>query len=301
VSIIKVNIENYKYSPWHISKSMDQLYDWEAYFNQRMIMLNHLKDRVMNAQGYMKQLEKVKLIEYEQKIETENIKWDSIIPVICDFFEIDIDDVRTFISPYSSIFKISVEELKIKLQKLIDWIKDPSLLKELISTSELSYKSTTTGIWKFNKNIDIYSQFDKLKKYLQVEYIDLIELAKIDFVYFYSIFDETQWLQKRVSHLASIIDLSTEEFIIGLLHRHPYLIHIKPKKLEFNLEWMSKYFNCKKSELISLMHKHPPIMYWYVSDLGNIFRKCGYSFSTHYDNINTLKEVVKIFFEKGYY
>jgi hypothetical protein len=286
-------VSNYKYSPWHITKSIYQSYDWEAYFQMRMDKLNRIKERVENSYGYLRQMEKERLIAFKQEIEEENARWDSALPVICEFFDSDIDDVRTFISARSSIFTIPVEEIKPKLQKLLNWINNPMLMKQIISTSEL-----VGGIWSFNKDQDLNIQFDEIKSFLRIDSAEFFELSKVDFTYFRSVFSDNQYLKKRISKLAVTINLSVDEFI-NILHTHPYLIHVKPNKVKFNLEWMEKCFNCERIDLVRLMHEYPPIMYWYVSSLGNIFRSCGYSFSIQNKNINTLRKVAVTFFGNG--
>jgi hypothetical protein len=281
---------------------MNQSFDWEAYFSSRIIKLNELKRRVNYHSGYLSQLEKTKLIQYEQEMKEENIKWDLVLADICKIFDTDIEDVRTFISPNSSIFKITKEELVLKHKKLIDWVKDLHTLKNLIASSELGSCRTgiENGIWRFNKDIDLISRFDEVKKYLRISSYDFFELAKIDATYFMSIFNENQYLERKISVLASTIDLKIDEFI-EILHNHPYLIHLYPKKINFNLEWMCACFKCKRIELVRLMHQYPPIMFWTVSSLGDIFKLIGYSFSSQNQNFNTFKKVVFEFFDKGFY
>lgn len=189
---MKVNISNYKYYPWHSNKSINQSYNWDAYFNERVIKQNKLKERI--KAGFATNIYKQELSTLENEIKSENARWDSVLPIICEFFNTDIEDVRTFISAQSSVFKIPKEEVKPKLNKLMNWIKDFTSLKQLLSISELysySYQlNTESGIWRFIDDIDIDSRFDKVKEFLCVEFDDLLELVKIDPVYFKSILSE---------------------------------------------------------------------------------------------------------------
>lgn len=299
---MKVNISNYKYYPWHSIKSINQFFNWDAYFNERVIKQNKLKERIKT--GFATSIYKQELSTLESEIKSENARWDSVLPIICEFFNSDIEDVRTFISAQSSVFKIPKEEVKPKLNKLMNWIKDFTILKQLLSISELysySYQlNTECGIWRFiDQNIDINSRFDKIKDFLCIDHDDLFELIKIDAMYFKSVLSNDQFLEKRILALASTLNLKLDDFL-GMLHKHPYLIHLAPHKINHNLDWMEKRFNCERLDLLKLMHDHPPIIYWYVNSFGYIYKKCGYSFSKFYNDLDTFKKVVIRFFENDF-
>ena len=120
-----INISNYKYCPWHHIKSIDQSFNWDEYFNGRIIILYKLKKSIEfdpYSNFYKQQLR-----TYEKEIMEENARWDSILSFVCEFFNTDINDVRKFISARSSIFSFSIEEVKMKLNMLMNWIKQPKI------------------------------------------------------------------------------------------------------------------------------------------------------------------------------
>lgn len=299
---MKVNISNYRYYPWHPQKPMNKPFDWDRYFYERTMEQRRLKSWI--NKGLSVEYLKEQLSEIEKEIESDNTSWDCILSFICDFFMTDIEEIKTFISGSSTVFKLTIEEVKRKLNKLMDWIKDPAILKQLISTSETysySYHSKTeSGIWRFiDEDIDINSRFDKIKDFLCIDHDDLFELIKIDAMYFKSILSNDQFLEKRILALASTLNLKLDDFL-GMLHKHPYLIHLAPHKINHNLDWMEKRFNCERLDLLKLMHDHPPIIYWYVNSFGYIYKKCGYSFSKFYNDLDTFKKVVIRFFENDF-
>ncbi len=295
-----MNLDSYKDKPsWIIVKPMESKFNWDYYFSHRMNQLEIMKKRLEKNKNekfsMMIDFEKKRINDFEEKIESENKSIDYVLEELKKYFGCDLEDIQRFISPYSTIFKIPKSDIRLKLDILMSWLKSKEEMKIFIANSELyhEYGSNDYGIWMFDVGININKNFEKMKKILNTSSDVLMKLIKKDYFYSKTILLSADKLEKRISKLASSLDMDVESFIL-LLNQCPYLIHQSQNKIDNNIAWLQRNFDCEKKEVINIMLEFPPFIFWTVSSIPNIFREKGYQFSKNNKNISTLKEIVKL-------
>lgn len=296
---MKIIINNYKYYP-RVNKTSMRPIGWDDYLNKRSFRLSIYKDKcVKGYDKYTTNLYKKLYDEYLKEMSIETMHWDEKLPIICKYFNTDIEDVVTFISPISNIFKLDIEELKLKLNLLLNWIKDISTLKVIIANSENTsiYLGNESGVWNFNKNINLNNQTTLMLEILKIDYEELMELLKNDGVYFYFLLNDSDEMEKELDKLSFALRFTNNQFL-DKLYEYPFLLNVTPQLINTNLTKVSNRIGCSKNDLISIMQEYPGFIFWGPNWVEKVHKRMlGYKINFGVDSIISLRQAVKEYYK----